>query len=65
MDPLKPSAGVLVKLGSLAVHIDEYLSPGGRPDFDGPAIRTLLTDPELGEWLSEMDKLAFLPKKRS
>lgn len=63
-DPLKPAAGVLIKLGSLAVHTSEYLSPFGHR-FDRAAIQTLLDDKELIEWLAEMDKLAYLPKKRS
>lgn len=62
-DPLKPSAGVLVKLGSLAVHIEEMMSPQGHT-FDRAAIQTLLDDQELRAWLKEMDKLAFLPRKR-
>lgn len=62
-DPLKPSASVLIKLGSIAVHIDEMLSPKGH-EFDRPALDTVLYDPEVKEWLASMDKLALLPKKR-
>lgn len=54
---------LLVKLGSLAVHVDEYLSPDGHP-FDLEAIRQILNDAEVTDWLAEMDKLAFLPRKR-
>lgn len=60
---LAPALTVLIKLGSLAVHIEELLSPYGH-SFDRSAIESLLTDPELKEWLVKMDKLAFLPKKR-
>lgn len=62
-DPLKPPASLLVKLGSIAVHVDEMLSPDGHA-FDREAIKSLLTDPEVIEWTAAMDKLAFLPKKR-
>ena len=62
-DPLKPSPSVLVKLGSLAIHAEEMMSPSGHR-FDKIALEGLLRDPEVREWLAEMDKLAFLPKKR-
>lgn len=62
-DPLTPSATLLCKLGSLAVHMDEMLSPGGH-SFDIEAIRGLLNDVEVREWLKSMDKMALLPKKR-
>ena len=64
MDPLKPSADLLVKLGSLLVHYEEYLSPGGRP-VDKQVIDSLLADAEVVEWLKAMHKLAYLPKKRT
>jgi len=62
-DPLKPSATLLCKLGSIVVHVDEMLSPGGH-GFDIEAIRGLLKDVEVAEWLKSMDKMAMLPKKR-
>jgi len=62
-DPLKPDATLLIKLGSIAVHTDEMLSPKGH-HFDKVTIETLLKDAEVQLWLKEMDKLAFLPKKR-
>ena len=62
-DPLKPSVTLLVKLGSLAVHADEYFSPGGHP-YDKQAVEGLLKDPEVAAWIEQMDKAAFLPKKR-
>lgn len=62
-DPIHPPIGILITLGSLAVHIDEYLSPGGHP-IDRQVIETMLQDRDLKEWLSQMDKLAFLPVKR-
>jgi hypothetical protein len=62
-DPFKPSAGLLVKLGSLAVHAAEGLSDNGH-ELDIAAIRGLLADPEVHSWLEAMDELALLPVKR-
>ena len=62
-NPLKPPASLLCKLGSIAVHVDEGLSAKGH-EFDFVALKGLLEDPEVAEWLKQMDKLAFVPKKR-
>ena len=62
-DPFKPSMGLLVKLGSVAVHTEELLSAKGH-DFDRAALGTLLTDQEVQEWIGQMTKLAMLPVKR-
>lgn len=62
-DPLKPSVALLVKLGSIAVHTDEILSPGGHP-FDRAALRTLFEDAEVQDWIAQMTKMAMLPVKR-
>jgi hypothetical protein len=62
-NPLTPPATLLVKLGSIAVHADEMLSPGGHA-YDKVALEQLLQDPEVKEWIARMDALAFLPKKR-
>lgn len=64
MNELAPPVTVLVKLGSIAVHADEMLSPGGH-DFDRVALHGLLSDPEVVEWLAGMDRMAMVPKKRS
>lgn len=63
-DTLKPSVSLLVKLGSIVVHAEEYFSLGGHP-YDKTALDGLLTDPEVREWRNQMDAMAFLPKKRS
>ena len=63
MDPLKPSPSLLVKLGSIAVHAEELLSPK-RHIFDKHALETLYTDPEVVEWRAAMDKMAMLPVQR-
>ena len=62
-DVLKPPATLLVKLGSLAVHIEEMLSEKGHR-FDMSAIESILGDPEVKAWLKEMGKMALLPVRR-
>lgn len=61
--PLKPSMSLLVKLGSIAVHCDEMLSPVGH-ELDRVATQQLLNDPEVSAWIKAMAKMALLPKKR-
>lgn len=64
MNALKPEPSLLVKLGSIAVHTDEYLSAKGH-HFDVSVLKALLIDVEVMEWLEEMNKLALLlPIKR-
>lgn len=62
-DPLKPSAALLCKLGSIVVHMEELVSPQGHP-FDRDALKTLQDDVDVKEWISQMDAMAMLPKKR-
>lgn len=61
--PLEPGVGLLVKLGSIVVHVEEMLSPKGHA-FDKIALEGLLKDPEVAAWIREMDRMAFLPVKR-
>lgn len=61
--PLKPSATLLIKLGSIIVHLEEYTSPNGHP-LDKHTADQLLADKEVSEWLAAMTKMAFLPVKR-
>jgi hypothetical protein len=61
---LSPSLSTLVKLGSIAVHVDELFSSDGH-EFDKLAIQNLLNDSEVVEWLAGMQKLAMLPVKRN
>jgi len=63
-NPLAPSSTLLCKLGSIAVHADELLSPGGH-EFDKVELATRLADPEVKAWIVEMTKLALLPVKRN
>lgn len=62
-DPLKPSATLLIKLGSVIVHQEELMSPHGH-EFDKHALETVRNDPEVIAWLEAMTKAAFLPVKR-
>lgn len=62
-DPLKPSASLLCKLGSIIVHCEELISPDGHP-FDKHALNTLASDPEVSEWMASMRSMAMLPVKR-
>ncbi len=52
-----------MKLGSIAVHAEEMLSPSGH-HFDRTVLEGLLKDPEVVEWLALMDASALIPKKR-
>ena len=63
MDPLKPLPSLLAKLGSIAVHVEEFLSSDGHV-FDRAALDRLLEDAEVRNWLSQMEKFALVPKKR-
>ena len=62
-NPLKPTASVLCKLGSILVHVQEMQSAKGH-HFDKLAWEALMLDDEVTEWLRDMDKLAMIPKKR-
>jgi hypothetical protein len=62
--PLKPSVRLLVKLGDIVNHAKDLIFL-----YQNPActteIEALLADTEVVEWLDQMDKAEFLPKKRS
>jgi len=60
---LKPIPSVLIKLGSIYIHTEEAMSREGH-NFDIMALKQLLDDPELKEWIKQMDNLALIPKKR-
>ena len=62
-DPFKPSIGLLAKLGSIAQHVDEVSGENGH-EFDWAAIRSLLIDREVVNWLDDMHKQGLLPVKR-
>lgn len=64
----EPSLTLLCKLGSIVVHADELTEPvdarkGTAPhEFDLSALRALIDDPEVKEWIEAMG--AMLPLKR-
>lgn len=60
-DSQAPCLALLVKLGSIAVHADELLSPHGH-EFDRIALRDCLADPEVKAWIAAMG--VYLPLKR-
>lgn len=52
------------KLGSFLVHAEEGLSAGGH-EFDFVALRQLMVDPEVVEWMNILRLKGFLPVKRA
>ena len=60
-DALKPSLTLLSKLGSIAIHAEEMLSPTGLY-VDRISLEGLLQDAEVVSWLKEMK--VYLPVKR-
>ena len=62
-DPLKPDPSLLCKLGSVLVHADELISSNGHA-FDRHALEQLVADPDVKEWLAQMDAMAMIPRKR-
>jgi len=63
MKDVQPDTALLCKLGSIAVHAEEFLSPGSH-EFDRLALVSLTSDPQVQEWLVKMRKLALVPEKR-
>src|SRR5438876_771641 len=53
VDPLKPDLQLLIKLGSIAVHAEEFLS-SNRHEVDIAAMQTLFSDPAVQAWITEM-----------
>lgn len=62
-DPFTPSATLLIKLGSIIVHFEELITPTGH-GYDKVALDSLLSDPEVVEWMEQMNAMAMLPVKR-
>lgn len=61
---LNPTMSLLIKLGSLISHYQEYTSKDGHP-FDKSAIDSLNNDREVMEWMKTMNKMSLLPAKRN
>lgn len=63
--PTNPSVLLLIKLGAIAVHVDEMIETNFDPRsimFDKAAIETCIDD-EVRQWIKDMGPL--LPLKRS
>ncbi len=58
-----PSLTLLAKLGSIARHVEEATGRSGHA-LDLVACESLLSDPEVQEWMAAMDAMAMLPVKR-
>lgn len=55
---------LIMKLASIVVHADEYIS-GGAPDYaDRAAIKSLMDDPQVRGALSDLDSMSLLPIRR-
>ena len=60
---MHPRMAVLAKLSSIVVHVDEGLGLRGH-SFDIAAVRVLINDPDVREWISAMGELGLAPVKR-
>ncbi len=60
---LRPTLSLLVKLGSIARHVEEATGPAPSP-LDLQAAATLARDPEVTAWLTKADRHALLPLPR-
>jgi hypothetical protein len=63
VDVFAPSVGLIAKIGSILVHVEEGSGEGGHA-YDWHAVRTLLADREVQEWLDGMRSKALVPVKR-
>lgn len=61
--PFSPTKSLLVKLGSIIIHLQEYQSPRGHP-YDLETANSLLNDDEVKRWLGLMNGMGLLPVKR-
>lgn len=61
--PMKPNQGLLMKLGSIIVHLEEYIETDIHTDLK--AAQALLEEAEVETWLKEMHAKGLLPVKRS
>jgi hypothetical protein len=63
VNPLHPKPSLIVKLGSIARHVEELVGPAPHV-VDKHAIEALLGDPEVVEWMKAADNMALLPVPR-
>ncbi len=60
---LNPKLTLLAKLSAIAVHAEEWLSPNSHGN-DLLALKSVLYDSEVQEWLWGMTELTLAPLKR-
>ncbi len=64
-DCLTPSRSVLSKLALTALHFDELINlVGHHLRFDKTELQKACDDPELKDWLKQMEAMLLIPKKR-
>lgn len=59
----EPTPALLIALGSLVIHYEEYTSPTGHY-MDKQAIDSIRNQPNVRAWFDAMNKQSFLPLKR-
>lgn len=62
-DVLSPSPQLLVKLGNIIIHYEEWTSGKGDP-VDKITIDAIMKQDDVKEWFDGMNKMALLPLKR-
>ena len=63
VDTFNPPLGLLRKIGSIVVHADELTGTRGH-QFDSVAIRSLLAERDVQDWLAGMEAAGLIPVKR-
>jgi hypothetical protein len=58
--PTFPPVTTLVKIAGVLTRVEEELSGEGR-QFDGLAIKSLLADKEIRDWITGMNGLGLVP----
>lgn len=61
--PFAIEPSLAAKVGSILVHTEEGTSSDGH-EFDWHAVRALLADAQIVEWLRALQKMALVPVKR-
>lgn len=58
-DPLTPAPSLIAKVGSILVHVEEGAGADGH-HYDWIAVRSLLADREVQDWLDGLRRHAML-----
>lgn len=62
-DVLKPTPQLLIKLGSIIVHYEEWTSVKGH-ELDKITIDAIMKQEDVKEWFKGMNEMALLPLRR-